>query len=259
MLTTLDRFEYYNRSAAGAYDHVRLFQTGWRALGPRNSSSWILPQICEPSKAHPCPNNTEPENPKGGYAFRSWILPTGNAHVDDDGGHDHGFPDRFSAVCWYFGASLSDSRAQARGSIAGEPVPIGLIASTIGGTTIQEWLPPGDTGNETCADNNCGFVEQLPPGGTQPQCTATSDVWSCPSGVCSALWHSMIAPFVNVTLAGIVWYQGTLLSRPSQRPGFASTPRTPASFHPSDLQVSKIRFITAGVQHLATCACKMRS
>jgi hypothetical protein len=30
-------------------------------------------------------------------------------------------------------------------------------------------------------------------------------VWSCPSGLCSALWFSMIAPFVNMTLAGAIW------------------------------------------------------
>jgi hypothetical protein len=201
VLVTLDRFEYYNRSAAGVYDHVRLFQTGWRAMGPRNSSSWILPPLC--SSAH-CTNNSEPENPNGGYAFRNWILPTGNAHVDDDGGHDFGFPDRFSAVCWYFGASLADSRANTTSA----SVPIGLIASTIGGTTIQEWLPPGATDNATCSDNNCGFVEQLAPGKGQPNCSESSDVWSCPSGVCSTLWHTMIAPFVNVTIAGVVWYQG---------------------------------------------------
>lgn len=250
VLTTLDRFAYYNRSAAGAYDHVRLFQTGWRALGPRNgSSSWILPPLCSPTRSHACPNYTEEENPAGGYAFRNWMLPTGNAHVEDDGGRDFGFPDRFSAVCWYFGASLFDSRA-AEGEAP--PVPIGLIASTIGGTTIQEWMPPGATDNTTCADNNCGFVEQLPPGGTQPQCNAASTVWSCPSGVCSTLWHTMIAPFVNVTLAGIVWYQGVQLLVMTGSVCF--TPNSTSYL----VQASKTRSTMAAAPRPATCASRMR-
>jgi hypothetical protein len=33
-------------------------------------------------------------------------------------------------------------------------------------------------------------------------------VWSCRSGVCSTIWHSMIAPYVNVTVGGAIWYQG---------------------------------------------------
>ena len=41
--------------------------------------------------------------------------------------------------------------------------PIGLIASSVGGTTIQQWLPPWATSNATCTENNCGWVEQLDP------------------------------------------------------------------------------------------------
>ena len=37
-----------------------------------------------------------------------------------------------------------------------DPVPIGLIASSVGGTTIQQWLPPWANNNATCSDNNCG-------------------------------------------------------------------------------------------------------
>ena len=201
VLTTIGRFEFYNRSAAGDFDHIRLFQTGWRWLGPRKGSSWILPVICSPNANTPC------EDDGGGYAYRSWLLPRSSTRQsDDDGGHDTAhFPDRFSAVCWYFGATLSDSRANE----TADPVPIGLISSNVGGTMIQQWLPPWATGNDTCTENNCGWVEQLNPGSGQPACNmTTADVWSCPTGTCSTLWHTMIAPFVNMSQAGILWYQG---------------------------------------------------
>ena len=133
ILTTLTRFEVYNRTAAGLYDHIRLYQTGWRYFGPRNTSSWILPAVCEPGRRTPCPNNTEPSTGLS-PAYRSWISPRGNAGMDDDADTD-GFPNRFNAVCWYFGASVSDARTAAGGGAA--PVPIGLIASSVGGVSFR--------------------------------------------------------------------------------------------------------------------------
>ena len=208
VLTTTAHYDTFNATASGAYDHMRLFQTGYRFLGPRNASSWILPALCD---SRDCGSNTEPSG--GGYAYRSWTLTRANSsQSDDDSGADTGhFPDRFSAVCWYFGKSLSDkltAASAASGGGGGAPVPIGLISSTIGGTSIQEWLPPSATGNDTCTEGNCGWVEQ--PVSEMPACSKSNstDVWSCPSAECSTLWHSMIAPFVNVTISGAVWFQG---------------------------------------------------
>lgn len=209
VLTTVARFETYEQTAAGDYDHVRLFQTGWRYVGAKNTSSWILPPLCQPSGKNACGNNTEPHSPNGGYAYRSWLLPRSpSSQSDDDSGQDVShFPDRFSAACWYFGKALADLM-RASAPPGGDPVPLGLIASTIGGTTIQEWLPPSATGNSTCTENNCGWVQQPAP--ALPPCTSAnaSTVWSCPSAMCSTLWHSMIAPFVNMSIAGAIWYQG---------------------------------------------------
>ena len=204
VLTTTAHYDTFNATATGAYDHMRLFQVGWRYLGPRNASSWILPALCNGAD---CGNNTEPSSSVGGYGYRTWTLPRSNlSQSDDDRGADVGhFPDRFSAVCWYFGKALSDKMAAA--SEGADPVPIGLIASTVGGTSIQEWLPPSATGNDTCTEGNCGWVEQ--PVSEMPACASAnkSDVWSCPSSACSALWHSNIAPFVNVSISGAIWYQ----------------------------------------------------
>lgn len=202
-----------------------MYQVGYRYVGPKSTPSWILPALCNPTRTNSCPSNTEQRSTVGGYAYRSWLLPSSNlSQSDDDSGADAGhFPDRFSAVCWYFGKSLSDKAAASRGG-GGAPVPIGLIASTIGGTTIQEWMPPTATTNDTCTENNCGWVEQ----GKQPKpqtCenATLANVWSCPSGVCSTLFHSLIAPFVNMSLAGAIWYQGEqniLYARGSSTSGY---------------------------------------
>ena len=97
-------------------------------------------------------------------------------------------------------------------AVGSQAVPLGLIHTSVGGTTIQQWMPPWTTGNDTCLDNNCGLVEQLSPRaqmqpGTLPQCTnaSQSSVWSCPSGTCSDLWHGMIAPFLNMTIKAAIW------------------------------------------------------
>ena len=165
--------------------------------------------MCDPSQHTVCANNSETSSRDGGYAYRHWMLPrSAHSQSDDDSHNDYGhFPDRFSAACWYFGKALSDGMAAA--NPGADPVPIGLIATSVGGTTIQEWLPPTATGNDTCTENNYGWVEQ----GEQPNAATCgnatlANVWSCPSGLCSTLWHSMIAPFVNMTINGAIWYQG---------------------------------------------------
>ena len=45
----------------------------------------------------------------------------------------------FSAVCWYFGKDLHRSA-----SLGGPPgsVPIGLVASNVGGTSVERWSGP---------------------------------------------------------------------------------------------------------------------
>ena len=185
VLTTVTRNASYIAAATGVYDHVRVFQMGWR-LQNRNTSTWVLPYG---------------EADEGGYPQRQWSRPRGpGASLE-----------RFSALCWYFGKAMADADL-ANGT--GAVVPIGLIATAVGGTTIQEWMTPSTTGNATCAMGNCGYVEQLPPSspaqpGTLSSCTNASlaTVWSCPSGLCSSLWHSMVAPFVNMTIAAAIWYQ----------------------------------------------------
>lgn len=83
----------------------------------------------------------------------------------------------FSAVAYYFGAELQDQLG----------VPVGLISSDLGGTTIQSWMR----------------LEALRtvPGYAQ----AVAQVHR--SGA-AAFFNGMIAPLTPMTLQGVIWYQG---------------------------------------------------
>ena len=93
---------------------------------------------------------------------------------------------QFSATCMYFGVELIDERAAA----GLESVPIGLIQSAIGGSQIESWMS-----NETlrqCKDQSLsGGAASLPDGSDSGQ-----------------LYYGMVAPFVNYSVAGWLWYQG---------------------------------------------------
>jgi hypothetical protein len=171
-----------------------------------------------PDALSSCSHCSPRHRPSRRYPQQSWQLPRGCSDRGPAPGEACTLQ-RFSAICWYFGLSLNNISNTAAAttaaaavvggssqSLAGEPVPIGLIHSSIGGTTIQQWMPPWTTNNGTCADNNCGYSVAM--NTSKPQCTneSQSNVWSCPSGHCSDLWHGMIAPLVNTTIAGAVWY-----------------------------------------------------
>ena len=82
----------------------------------------------------------------------------------------------------YFGVELINAR-EAQGL---EPVPIGLIQSAIGGSQIEAWM---DNSTRTLC-KNLSLT-----GGAVPQDNGR-------------LYYGMVAPFVNYSLAGWLWYQG---------------------------------------------------
>jgi sialate O-acetylesterase len=84
----------------------------------------------------------------------------------------------FSATCWFHGKAIADA--------LGPTVPIGLIESAWGGTSIQVWEPAGIV-------SACGDPPAYPGG------------WPVAT---SSLWNSMTAPFAGMRVSGIVWYQG---------------------------------------------------
>ena len=99
--------------------------------------------------------------------------------------------DTFSAVCYYYGENLQERMEAANASI-----PLGLIQSAVGGTMIEEWLASKTqlecASNVTCTSNM-----------TLPFTPATEP--TCNNG---QLYNGMVAPFVNMTLKGFLWYQG---------------------------------------------------
>ncbi|XP_028397803.1 sialate O-acetylesterase-like [Dendronephthya gigantea] len=88
----------------------------------------------------------------------------------------------FSAVCWYYGVQLYKELGY----------PIGLVASTWGGTPVEAWSSP-----EALA--TCGIAE------TEFASNNLHKSW--PSNP-SCLWNAMIVPFLNMTIYGSIWYQG---------------------------------------------------
>jgi hypothetical protein len=90
---------------------------------------------------------------------------------------------RFSATCMYFGAELIDAKRRMLGQVESE-VPIGLIQSAVGGTQIESWMSSG-------ARAQCSNLD--PQGG---------------SGGLSGLYNAMVAPFLNYSVSGWLFYQG---------------------------------------------------
>ncbi|XP_007950328.1 sialate O-acetylesterase [Orycteropus afer afer] len=93
----------------------------------------------------------------------------------------HGNFQYMSAVCWLFGRYLYDTLQY----------PIGLISSIWGGSPIEAW----SSGRSLKA---CGVPKQGAP---------FSDSVLGPSEH-SVLWNAMIHPLHNMTLKGVIWYQG---------------------------------------------------
>ncbi|MBN8459012.1 MAG: hypothetical protein J0M04_14360 [Verrucomicrobia bacterium] len=86
---------------------------------------------------------------------------------------------KFSAVAWFFAVHLRKSPRLAE-------VPIGIVDSSFGGTSIEAWTPPG-TLPDMAGDDICGSMFGIPPG---------------------SLFNRMISPLTASPIKGVLWYQG---------------------------------------------------
>lgn len=84
---------------------------------------------------------------------------------------------KFSCLCWQYGRALYDNLLR-----AGITRPLGLIGEAVGGTPITSWVP-------TDSLDGCGAIP--------------TGIW-----IKGGFWNGMIAPFLNVTVRGFLWYQG---------------------------------------------------
>ncbi|CAF0867308.1 unnamed protein product [Adineta ricciae] len=92
-----------------------------------------------------------------------------------------------SAVCWLYGRMIHVALGER---------PIGLIASSVGGTPIELWMPPK-------ALQDCGIP---------PDDSVIVKSWNFSSTETasnhSTLFNAMIYPFMRTVIYGAIWYQG---------------------------------------------------
>ncbi len=118
-------------------------------------------------------------------AIRFLEVPRGGADVPKprlEAGWQRASPEllaRFSAVACYFAAHLRREPALA-------DVPLGLINSSFGGTSIEAWSPAGSLAGLP-QDRLSGSMFGIPPG---------------------ALFNAMIHPLFARPIKGVLWYQG---------------------------------------------------
>jgi len=98
--------------------------------------------------------------------------------------------DSFSAACWFFAQELTDMALTSN-----KPVPIlGMVQSAWGGTEIDDWIVNKSISNCLNASGAAEPNRQGPNGAVYPD-----------NG---ALNNGMVAPFLNYTIFGALWYQG---------------------------------------------------
>jgi sialate O-acetylesterase len=88
----------------------------------------------------------------------------------------------FSAVCWLYAKNIYDRRQ----------VPMGLIESAWGGTNIEVWSSAECL--RQCHLNNTRRFKNT------TELTENMDN--------SVLWNAMVHPLLNMTIYGVIWYQG---------------------------------------------------
>jgi hypothetical protein len=110
---------------------------------------------------------------------------------------------KFYATCWYTFEALTDSLI----SEGKTPPPFGLMAVAVGGTKIAQWVAWGAQAgcrNVTCCDTpDC---TQSPPYQNGPNPYQPITHTNCSGN--AQLYNGLIAPLVNTTISGWLFYQG---------------------------------------------------
>jgi sialate O-acetylesterase len=111
-----------------------------------------------------------------------------------------------SAFCFYYGASLVKANPN---------LPVGLIASCWGGTTIETWMTPKSLqqcGEEAAEFGSAPADWKNPDPGlfthTDEDGALAGYSGAAAPTIHSTLWNSMIAPLTVLRVSSFLWYQG---------------------------------------------------
>ena len=194
---TFERNASIERVRRGSYDNIRLF------YGPMNfdyatnqTDVWVInaDQAGDPVQSF---NKLS----TGGWRSpRNLIDPIPDGHNTPPWYLSTEFS-RFYATCWYTFEALTDAMLAAGTT----PPPFGLVAVAVGGTKIAQWVEWGAQAscrNVTCCDTH--DCTQSPTSNPDPYQPITHANCSGNAG----LYNGLIAPLVNTTVAGWLWYQG---------------------------------------------------
>ena len=175
---TFDRNDSYAAAGRGEFDDVRIFHMG-HSSQPFRRMQWVA---------------------NGSAVLTNWTVASAAVANGGSGDQCEGGVcsplDQFSAACWYFAEKLS-----LRLKASGERVPLGMVESAWGGTTIEQWLSVDD--QLLCSNISCHSNASLPYSAkTARVCSEDSQ------GGNGGLFGGMVAPFVNMTITGWTWWQG---------------------------------------------------
>ncbi len=137
----------------------------------------------------------------------------------------------FSAIAYLFGREIAKE----------EHVPIGLIDATWGGTPVDSWLSLDSLGNNPALlaafSNRANFADQQASLSAQiaAENAATASAKAAGRPVPAHPWHpeesswlpaglynGMIAPLINESIKGFLWYQGESDSAPARAPHYST-------------------------------------
>ena len=133
-----------------------------------------LPFVLPPPAPPSCMSNNNRFTPDTPTCYNGWQI--SNASTVDE----------FSAACWFTAQELTDIEIDSNRSA---PI-LGLVQSAWGGTEITSWIK----NSSGACKNASGTGPQKTSGGGGPDF--------------GALWNGMVAPFINSTIYGALWYQG---------------------------------------------------
>ena len=166
---------------AGNYSNIRLWRGGLGKIDqPTHSGNWVGPE------------GTEPGADSGEALTNQWRHPIDVAVTEIRAGEPWLW--EFPATCFYAAQFLTDH-------LGADAPPLGLMTTPVGGTMVEEWTSLET--QRTCSNTTCMCMSAKDCDPYQPLNAA-----NCTGN--AALWWGNTQPFVNITLAFFLWYQGIL-------------------------------------------------